>query len=147
MHNNRFVFKVCEILVLTTLNEWKWRRVSQLSRDKSLNRTWLYKYRTKPTWSKTFLTGKKICVFLSKGNFWTKIDVCPNIFFSFWGIHVMIRPICIWPSSSKSVNVKWSHDFWLLQCPRHTLLLHSNFQSFQVNFLSKSRCCCNTTFD
>lgn len=94
-----------------------------------------------------FLTGKKICVFLSKGNFWTKIDVCPNIFFSFWGIHVMIRPICIWPSSSKSVNVKWSHDFWLLQCPRHTLLLHSNFQSFQVNFLSKSRCCCNTTFD
>ena len=58
------------------------------------------------------------------------------MWFYFIGIHVMIRPI--WPSSSKSVNVKWSHDFWLLQCSRHTLLLHTKFQSFQVNFLSKS---------
>ena len=33
MHNNRFVFKVCEILVLTTLNEWKWRRVSRSSAE------------------------------------------------------------------------------------------------------------------
>ena len=78
MHNNRFVFKVCEILVLTTLKWWKMKTRQILE-------------------PKQFINIEKLTLQFH-GNFTGGTSDIAKVHSHFQAIHVMIRPI--WLSSS-----------------------------------------------